>query len=66
MVVFPCMRWTIFVKLPVALSGGSSANSSPLAGAMLFTTPCTTTAPMPDGLQGQTWRIGSAGRRKWQ
>ena len=26
------MRCTILVKLPVALSGGSSANSSPLAG----------------------------------
>ena len=26
------MRWTILVKLPVALSGGSSANSWPLAG----------------------------------
>jgi hypothetical protein len=31
------MRWTILVKLPVALSGGSSANSSPLAGARLST-----------------------------
>ena len=34
------MRWTILVKLPVALSGGSSANSCPLAGAMLSTWPC--------------------------
>src|SRR6202171_5524165 len=29
------MRCTTLVKLPVALSGGSSANSWPLAGAML-------------------------------
>ena len=35
------MRCTILVKLPVALSGGSSANCWPLAGAMLSTTPCT-------------------------
>ena len=34
------MRWTILVKLPVALSGGSSANSWPLAGARLSTWPC--------------------------
>ena len=33
------MRWTILVKLPVALSGGSRANSSPLAGARLSTWP---------------------------
>ena len=39
--IFTGMRWTILVKLPVALSGGSSANSWPLAGAMLSTTPCT-------------------------
>ena len=36
------MRWTTLVKLPVALSGGSSANSWPLAGARLSTWPCTT------------------------
>ena len=35
------MRCTTLVKLPVALSGGSSANSWPLAGAMLSTWPCT-------------------------
>ena len=40
--IFTGMRWTILVKLPVALSGGSSANSWPLAGAMLSTTPWTT------------------------
>ncbi len=39
--IFTGMRWTILVKLPVALSGGSSANSCPLAGAMLSTMPCT-------------------------
>ena len=38
------MRCTTLVKLPVALSGGSSANSWPLAGAMLSTWPCTTLA----------------------
>src|SRR5258708_23377018 len=32
-------RWTILVKLPVALSGGSSANSKPLAGDRLSTWP---------------------------
>ena len=41
MVILTGTRCTILVKLPVALSGGSSANSWPLAGAMLFTTPCT-------------------------
>ena len=35
--IFTGMRCTILVKLPVALSGGSSANSWPLAGAMLST-----------------------------
>ena len=30
--IFTGTRWTIFVKLPVALSGGSSANCDPLAG----------------------------------
>ena len=30
--IFTGMRWTTLVKLPVALSGGSSANSWPLAG----------------------------------
>jgi hypothetical protein len=34
--IFTGMRWTILVKLPVALSGGSSANSWPLAGARLL------------------------------
>ncbi len=33
------MRCTTLVKLPVALSGGSSANSWPLAGARLSTWP---------------------------
>src|ERR1700745_1677535 len=33
------MRCTTLVKLPVALSGGSSANSWPLAGAMLSAWP---------------------------
>jgi hypothetical protein len=40
-VIFTGIRWTILVKLAVALSGGRSANSSPLAGAMPLTTPCT-------------------------
>ena len=39
--IFTGMRCTTLVKLPVALSGGSSANSWPLAGAMLSTWPCT-------------------------
>src|SRR5260370_1088241 len=34
------MRWTTLVKLPVALSGGSSANCEPLAGAIRSTRPC--------------------------
>jgi hypothetical protein len=34
---FTGMRWTILVKLPVALSGGSRANSWPLAGDRLST-----------------------------
>ena len=34
------MRCTILVKLPVALSGGSKANSRPLAGDTLSTWPC--------------------------
>ena len=38
--IFTGMRCTILVKLPVALSGGSSANSSPLAGETLSTWPC--------------------------
>ena len=33
-------RWTIFVKLPVAFSGGSKANCAPLPGAKLATVPC--------------------------
>src|SRR5262249_22648865 len=37
------MRWTILVKLPVALSGGSSANSRPLAGDRLSTCPVSST-----------------------
>ena len=37
--IFTGMRCTTLVKLPVALSGGSSANSCPLAGAMLSTWP---------------------------
>src|SRR6202043_3761850 len=39
--IFTGMRCTTLVKLPVALSGGSSANSWPLAGAMLSTWPGT-------------------------
>ena len=35
--IFTGMRCTIFVKLPVALSGGSNANSRPLAGDRLST-----------------------------
>ena len=38
-VIFTGMRCTTLVKLPVALSGGSSANSWPLAGARLSTWP---------------------------
>ena len=34
------MRCTTLVKLPVALSGGSSANCDPLAGAIRSTRPC--------------------------
>jgi hypothetical protein len=30
-------RWTIFVKFPVAFSGGSTLNCAPVAGAMLMT-----------------------------
>ncbi len=37
--IFTGMRCTTLVKLPVALSGGSSANSWPLAGEMLSTCP---------------------------
>ena len=37
--IFTGTRCTILVKLPVALSGGSSANSRPLAGARLSTWP---------------------------
>src|SRR5690349_20033642 len=33
------MRWTTFVKLPVALSGGSSENVAPVAGLRLSTLP---------------------------
>ena len=40
-VIFTGMRWTTLVKLPVALSGGSRANSWPLAGARLSTRPLT-------------------------
>ena len=35
------MRWTILVKLPVALSGGRRANCWPEAGAMESTVPVT-------------------------
>src|SRR6185437_3285452 len=34
-------RWTILVKLPVAFSGGSRANSEPVPGARLSTVPST-------------------------
>src|SRR5882757_9767163 len=37
--IFTGMRWTILVKFPVALSGGSKLNSNPLAGARLSTQP---------------------------
>ncbi|MEH2561921.1 hypothetical protein V1289_001548 [Bradyrhizobium sp. AZCC 2289] len=37
--IFTGTRCTILVKLPVALSGGSSANSRPLAGDRLSTWP---------------------------
>ena len=40
--IFTGMRWTTLVKLPVALSGGSSANSWPLAGERLSTRPLKT------------------------
>src|SRR5882724_6953075 len=40
--IFTGMRCTTLVKLPVALSGGSNANSWPLAGAMLSTLTGTT------------------------
>src|SRR4029453_15519791 len=40
--IFTGTRWTTFVKLPVALSGGSSANCDPLAGAISRTRPCVT------------------------
>jgi len=32
--IFTGIRWTIFVKFPVALSGGNKANWEPLAGEM--------------------------------
>src|SRR5262249_62263693 len=35
-------RCTTLVKLPVALSGGKSANCDPLAGAISTTRPCST------------------------
>ena len=35
-------RWTTLVKLPVALSGGSSENCAPEAGEIDDTTPSTT------------------------
>ena len=37
--IFTGTRCTIFVKLPVALSGGSSANCEPLAGRLKATLP---------------------------
>ncbi|SVM49069.1 Uncharacterised protein [Klebsiella pneumoniae] len=33
------MRWAIFTKLPVALSGEMALNSTPVAGEMLCTVP---------------------------
>src|SRR6185437_8227963 len=42
--IFTGMRCTILVKLPVALSGGSSANSRPLAGDRLSTWPLSVTS----------------------
>ena len=42
-VILTGMRCTTLVKLPVALSGGSSVNCEPLAGEMLSTRPVTTT-----------------------
>lgn len=41
--IFTGMRWTILTKLSVALSGGSSEKSRPLAGEMLSTWPLITT-----------------------
>ena len=38
-------RWTILVKLPVALSGGNSENCAPEAGATLSTRPSIWRAP---------------------
>ena len=43
MAIFTGMRCTTLVKLPVALSGGSSENSSPLAGDRLSTWPFSVT-----------------------
>src|SRR5271156_5714623 len=40
--IFTGIRCTTLVKLPVALSGGSSANSAPDAGDQLSTCPCRT------------------------
>src|SRR5262249_9622242 len=40
--IFTGMRWTTFVKLPVALSGGNSENCAPEAGDQLSTWPCRT------------------------
>ena len=63
--IFTGMRWTTLVKLPVALSGGSSANSWPLAGERLSTRPRKTrvrdTCPLDlDGLAGAArWRAAS-------
>ena len=59
--IFTGMRWTILVKLPVALSGGSSANSWPLAGAMLSTTPCTVVAG--EGIDSDIHRLAGRARQ---
>jgi hypothetical protein len=54
------MRCTTLVKLPVALSGGSSANCEPLAGAMRSTRPRSywfekLSTVNSNGCPGRTW-----------
>src|SRR5262249_50995851 len=49
------MRWTTLVKLPVALSGGSSENCAPEAGDQLSTWPCRTTPGKESTVTRAAW-----------
>src|SRR3981189_3728232 len=51
-------RCTILVKLPVALSGGSSVNTEPAAGEMLSTTPANLRWPWASTEIFPRWRGG--------